>query len=434
LYPPEAGLTRSAGRTGLATSASAVNRRRRTSIENNNKEEETSMSHKLELFHNCARTSIRLTMMLAALSGIARAQWPPVPLPGCGSLNSYIDVWQIKIDGNPLCFVGQPPTGAAGSTINLTLAPVTVKLLDGAGNVVHVLDPTAPLAVPVNTKSNFAALDALLESPILNNWAWSYGSTSLGTVQWGEATERASFWNLTGKDLKDWHVVMSLASTATLPPLKVKHEYWAAPDTANPSAYQVEKSVLDDYLLTQAQSLPTATVLFYTYNIQRKDGTSCCTRGFHTNYVDTAGYTVPYMWATYIDGPAGNPDLNSASHEVAEFMHNPLGTNAVAGWPAPHSFSLPWNPPYYFLSCSFGLEVGDPIEDRPAGIRLFTIAHPTMTYHFQNVITAPWLIPGGPPFSVNGAYTFPNPVDGEFNTRAFTCPSTLSTLPYTPVH
>ena len=68
------------------------------------------MSHKLVLFHSCARTSVRLAMILAAVSGIARADWP-APLQGCGSLDSYIDVWQIPLATGNLCFAGNPRWG-----------------------------------------------------------------------------------------------------------------------------------------------------------------------------------------------------------------------------------------------------------------------------------------------------------------------------------
>ena len=173
-----------------------------------------------------------------------------------------------------------------------------------------------------------------------------------------------------------------------------------------------------------------------TYNIEESTAVTCCApgaRGFHSHVTDSHGYTIPYIWASYMDPIPSNPhpDLNPLSHEVAELMLNPMNTNSVpvaSAWPGPGSFFLLnkppyWYPPYLFTTnCDTGFEVGDPIEDRPQITRLFSIPTLVMTYNFQNVVTASWLMRATPSFSVNGAYSFPNVPDGEFQAAAPLCP------------
>jgi hypothetical protein len=307
-----------------------------------------------------------------------------------------------------------------------------MELLDKQGNVEVVLDPMAPLSVPVNSFSTFTALDAVYFSPIFANYKWTVGSKELGTVQWGEAVERASFWNYPGTAFPNWHIQMNLTM---LPEQKITVPFgsWQVHPTL-PGVYEVDQFVLKFCFEVLVLNYPTGVPIMLTYNIEQSTAVTCCApgaRGFHSHVIDSLGNTIPYIWASYMDPtPANpNPDLNPLSHEVAEFMHNPMNNNTVSpGWPSPGSFTLLagppyWNPPYTFTQCDSGFEVGDPIEDRGEVTRLFTVPQGPMTYHFQNIVTASWMMRASPSFSVNNQYAFPNTVDGEFYAPAPVCPT-----------
>ena len=374
------------------------------------------------------RIGMQYTALLAAAAGLAEA-WP-APSAGCDSVTARIPLWQVHTSAGDLCFVGDPPTGATTTLINTPLVAVKVELIDKKGKTVAVLDPIAPLSPPVNSIPGFNALDAVLASPIFENHKWTVGAADLGTVQWGEAVERASFWQYPGTDFTSWQLQMSppLLSEQTL---KVSPPNWAASSSV-PGAYQVDDSVLRPYLdnlaLSSVTLYPKGAPILLTYNVEKSKGTSCCARGYHAHVTDSQGYRIPYMWASYMDATASapNPDLNPLSHEVAEFVLNPMNDNSVTpGWPSANSFKLPWKLPYKFTKCDSSFEDGDPIEDRPENLRLFTITTSVMSYHFQNVATASWLMRASPAFSAHKQYAFPNVPDGEFDGPAPVCPATL---------
>ena len=187
------------------------------------------------------RYLIQFSALLAAASGLARAD-QPAPTSGFDSASAHIPMWQInsKTYGD-LCFVGNPPTGAGTTQLPTPILPIKMELLDKNGNVAVVLDPMAPLSVPVNSDSAFTARDAVVFSPIFINQDWTVGPTDLGPVQWGEAVERASFWKYTGTHFKDWHIQMN-ASVLPEQRITVPNGSWAA--SPIPGVYEVDQFVL----------------------------------------------------------------------------------------------------------------------------------------------------------------------------------------------
>jgi len=373
------------------------------------------MSKTFETLGKRARCGIQYAVLLAAASGLARAAWP-VPTAGCGSANAYIKLWQIKgtADGD-LCFVGDAPTGSATANIQMLIVPVKVELVEKNGNVI-VLDPTQPLSVPVNSITGFNALDAVLASPIFENHDWKAGPVDLGSSQWGEAVEKASFLNYPGTSFSNWHVqLVGDVLFSETPTIVVPVGAWTK-STTIPGAYQVDQAALKPSLVgfaaTFGAAYPNKVPILLTYNVEKINGSSCCARGYHAHTTDAHGYTIPYIWASYMDAYSSspNPDLDALSHEVAEFMHNPLNSNKVKpAWPKTSG------------KCDSAFEVGDPIETLSPIIRLFSITMPAMTYNFQNVVTASWLMRAAPAFSANAQYAFPNKPDSEFAAPAKTC-------------
>jgi hypothetical protein len=361
--------------------------------------------------------------MLTAASSAARAgEWLP-PAPTCPSAPlAYVPLWNILTSTGFLCFVGEPPTAASTTIFDVAVVPVIVKLLDANKSVVAVNDPTQPLYVPVNSNHGFSALNAVDNSPIFASQNFTLGSTSLGTVQWGEATERASFWKYPGTDFKNWHVEMATLPITPSVTLEVPYGSWEKTSQAN--TYGVDQTILDPFLLKVAKSYAKGVPILLTYNIGEYSPSGCCAFGYHHTYVESDDYRSFFVWASYLDEPGfGLPDVGALSHEVAEFMHDPLGNNPVQPWPAPFTFKLPWSPPYTFTKCQGNLEVGDPVEDRSGAELQYVIKTPIMTYHFQNVITASWEMQAEPSFSVNGWYTLKGAVDGEFGSPAPACPT-----------
>lgn len=109
-----------------------------------------------------------------------------------------------------------------------------------------------------------------------------------------------------------------------------------------------------------ATSLPI--LITHDTFLYEKAVAACCVGGFHSataSYNGNGNQQVQTaVWADYgdynqlTDRPTYSVDINALSHEVAEWLNDPFGSNIVPAW------SSPLAPQY---GCSNVLEVGDPL-------------------------------------------------------------------------
>jgi len=365
-----------------------------------------------------------LFVVLAAICGTASAG-DGTALPLCENPaypQSLIPMWSILGDNGIECFVGVVPLERSTTVVLTPLISVIVKLKNSDGTFI-VSDPTKPLHINHTKNPSYSAFDVTAASPIFATHDYKLGSTNLGTLQYGEMTERASFWKFPGFKLDKLFVELALWPFSPAVTLEIPAGSWALM-AGEPDGYVVDATLMGNFLLEQAKKTPDVLPIFLTYNIGTYTGTlqsaSCCTLGDHQPYVEN-GVTSFYIWASYMDPPSARVDVLGLSHEVAEFLHDPFLTNFVHEYPTPGSFKLPWDPPYIYKSCSSLLEVGDATEDRPASEIQIPIDTSIMTYHVQNIATASWFMQASPSFSVDGRYTLRGAIDGEFAGPAPPC-------------
>ena len=337
---------------------------------------------------------------------------PPVALAGgfCPNFPSYIPVWSMTYNNHVLCFVGSDPrNGPLTTTIPTIVIPVELRYLDAKGKVVETSDPTGPLF----TNPGISAMDAVLASPIFAAQDFKFGDTDVGTVQWIEATEKASFWNYPGAKFHDWHITM-LGFPSRRLTLDVPYGDWQT--SSVPHFHLVTNALIDDFIKDLLPDYETSLPIFLFYNMGEHGF-----EGYHRRFRHPDGIYSSYIFAAYMDPPAWNSDLRFLSHEVAEFAHDPFDNNS-APWPI--LVTLPWDPPYVFTTadCYSLLEVGDPLEHRNHAQSDFPIDG-FIKYNFQNEVTASWFMHASPSFSVNGWYTLKGAVDGEFAAPAPACPT-----------
>lgn len=322
---------------------------------------------------------------------------------------SLIPVWSTTYNDHVLCFVGTDPRlGPATTYISTPVIPVELRYLDSDGKVAATSNPTGPLF----TDPSLTALGTVFLSPIFLFNDYKFGDTDVGTVQWIEATERASFWNFPGAEFHDWHVIMT-PIRMPVKTLDVPYGDWQT--NSVPHFHTVNNVLIDDFIKAQLPDYKASVPIFLFYNMGEHGF-----EGYHRSFVHPDGISSPYIFTAYLDPPRYNSDLHTLSHEVAEFAHDPFADN-IAPWPI--HVTLPWDPPYVFTKadCYDLLEVADPLEHR-SGERDFPIAG-IIKYNFQNVVTASWLMHASPSFSVNGWYTLKGPVDPEFAASALACPT-----------
>jgi hypothetical protein len=269
--------------------------------------------------------------------------------------------------------------------------------------------------VPVNlvplrlTFPHGSALDAsskvisIIASPIFQPADFPSGFT-----QFGDAVQRAQFWSTVRSSAGNYHVLLEQPALLPTHTIEVPVDFgvqFAAGKTETPVA-MVDLSWFQQQLqetLRQLQPDPRALTIFLTYNtlVFNEKPEHCCLIGAHSALYsqDAAGRDIAntFVWATYNDPglfDAPIQDVTALSHEIAEWLNDPLVNNVVPAW------SLGESEP-----CSSSLlEVGDPVAttDFPS----FAVHLNGLDYHLQDVAFLSWFARHNPSPSLMGRYSF----------------------------
>jgi hypothetical protein len=250
---------------------------------------------------------------------------------------------------------------------------------------------------------------------LFNARRWTFGFTDVGNAQYVDAFQRAMFDRQTrpGGINPGYHVRLALT---TLPTRLV-----AVPDGAwselnmgcgNGKLGMVDIHWWDVHVrraLLPAMASKGVTgkdlALFVFGNVALFAGSpsSCCVRGYHSATGSGAtfqSYAVAMYDSSGVFGPKG--DVATMTHEVAEWVADPSGTNPTKPW----SYGQ-------FAGCQSNLEVGDPLT----GV-VRAVAMNGFTYHVQELAFFSWFYhrPRSP--SANGWYSN----FGTFTAPAKPCP------------
>ncbi|HEX4810076.1 MAG TPA: PA domain-containing protein [Bryobacteraceae bacterium] len=296
----------------------------------------------------------------------------------------------------PFNIVGADPSkGASTTTIPTVIVPLKF-IFPGAGS------PTLDGSNVVTRVEN---------SPIFQNADYKAGSVDLGVTQYGDALQRAEFWNLPGFS-QDYHVLLGqplVDSTVTIT---------VPPGLGN--AYALSgggfEGVVDTAFFQSTIDALTASYsanelpMFLTDNVYL--GTNgliqnCCILGYHDSQGPPAATAKTWIYAAYAEPGtfAGSEiglsfvDIVGLSHETAEWLNDPFVGAFAFGF-------LNFVPPAsYNGGCGINFETGDPLEGAPY---TFTQVTNSTTYHLQDEVLLPWYLHTTPSFSANGWYTFQN--------------------------
>ena len=307
--------------------------------------------------------------------------------------------------------VGKTPfsTASASSSITAQIVPLIIKMTSPAGFGTITFDPTVAdtncLSAP-----NDVPLTLFQQSPIISSAKFVMDGVSVGTTQYTDAFQRANFWAEVTSNHNNFHTLLS--PVQTLAPITVNVP------TASGQAYfssryggckrgfigVMDINWFDSYVTnTLLPSLaskgvnPTTFPMFFMYNVVMSDGTpningACCILGYHgaTGSVPTQTYSPFEFDSTGIFGSAAE-DISIASHEVAEWMDDPLGTNPTPAWGHTGQVS----------GCQDNLEVGDPLT----GNQFPAVKMPNgFTYHPQQLAFYSWFY-GAPSIGASADYS-----------------------------
>ena len=313
--------------------------------------------------------------------------------------------------------VGGDPFAALPSTVTIdaVLIPLIVEIISEDGSVT-VFDPTKPNSCDGGQSAeysfNHSPLVVASESDLIFN------GVRVGKVQYINGFMKAEFWNATAtsKNLDD-PIRWSSAPAYTLLPfvsptdgiVQVLPVIQGCGERAIVSLSQLQFFIEGSIIpILQAEGVisPTKFALFLTENVIASladpvttTGPQCCAAGYH-NAIGSPVQT--YAWANYDATGTGAPDVAAASHEIAEWMNDPLGTNLTPAWGNIGQVS----------GCPNTLEVGDPLT----GTYMPAIRMNGRNYYAQEMAFFDWFfnadsIPSsgaGGKFSGNGFFTGPS--------------------------
>jgi hypothetical protein len=302
---------------------------------------------------------------------------------------------------------------APTTTIKTKLIPVKILLPDG----------TAHNPAIKNHCDTVSPLTRTVDSPIFVKQDWTFGATDTGTSQYVDAFRRAEFWHYTqpGGLNPGYHVSLKMTQLPTVT-VRVPGIDAATAQTSCAKEIAVKIQWLDSYLrktllpdLAKQKLIgPSTFPLLLLNNTVEYDTNinNCCILGYHNEYTTSRGNIQTFGVADYENSGFFNPsdnlsDVEILSHEIAEWMDDPLGTNPTPAWTGGQVTS----------GCQSNLEVGDPLTGTTISDAVNTPAGP-FTYNLQELAFVSWFYRTSPSYGVNGWYSN----NGTFTTPSATCP------------
>jgi hypothetical protein len=227
-----------------------------------------------------------------------------------------------------------------------------------------------------------------------------------GRTQYGDAMQRASFWNDVSTRSPRYHVLLSHPRVLSTLSLQVPKGSGSAITTNAGPAGIVSTGYLVSLLPRLADFYDPSSLLI----IVTKDVEGDTFLGFHFSFTP-AGEAVPMtliFTGYFTPGGLVGPALSDAyvlSHEVAEWINDPFVTNFVP----------PWRDPASGACFNDLLEVADPVEFLPNPS--FTVRTDGRTYHVTDTAGISWFAHDVPSRELGGAYSY----DGNLQSFSSLC-------------
>lgn len=309
--------------------------------------------------------------------------------------------------------VGRSPFahGHRVTTIPTFVIPVKLTFADSG----DVFDPSAADSCIANK-----TVDGLIaNSPIFQSSDFVMNGVDVGSTQYLDAFQRANFW----KQVQGtpYHTVFSTAPTVlaavsvTVPVGKGVTQagftcgHWGEMDIDWFDA-MVQSTILPN-LAAQGVGLTNFPQLVFdsVFMYLNQDTSQCCALGYHSGFF-SGGNLQTYSVNGFDTSGTFGGDTDTLSHEVAEWMDDPNGSNPVPVW---------GNEGQVVGGCQNNLEVGDPLsEGFGTPTNPFSVTLNGFDYHLQELAFFSWFYGQSPSFGAGGDYSD----NGSFTGFAIACP------------
>jgi len=272
--------------------------------------------------------------------------------------------------------VGARPSLNQSATITTFIIPVKMVISNGS-----TFDPSHVLSNGNSVTTN------TVQSPIFSGIPFASGGVNMGTTQYIDAFQRANFW---GTGDSGSHVLLGGPTVLAEQTLNVPKRSGKTGVVFGFTAGLVDINYFDAQahtMLTNLGITPNTFAIFLTYDVYLTQNHSCCIGGYHSSTGSTSA-PQSYAHATYVDRVgAFAQDVSALSHEVGEWVDDPLVVNNGNNTP-----------------CGI-LENGDPLENN-ANFGGFPYAgNNKFTYNLQDLVTLPYF-GASASTSVNAEFTF----------------------------
>jgi hypothetical protein len=350
-----------------------------------------------------------------------------------------IPMWQDTVTASadrggasyPVTMVGRSPFFRGARTTNIPIVIIPVKfVMTDHDTGASTFDPTA---TDTTCSPNGSPLSVFENSPILVPVDFTMpfgGGVNVGSGQYADEFQRANFWQNVSVTGDSYHTTLSPTTLAVQSvPVPSGHgkgylssdfgsgfcgslggldgSWWDPVIFGEGSGGKAQALIAS--LTTAGTIKPTQFPIFLFYNvILNVTGESACQSGCALGYHNSQGspvqtYAVADWDTTRLFTSCCQTTGNSsvASHEVAEWMDDPLGSNPAPSWGHIGQVS----------GCQTTLEVGDPLS----GTIVPQVLLNGMNYDLQELAFFSWFY--GPP-SIAVDSTFSN--NGTFSSDAGT--------------
>ena len=303
--------------------------------------------------------------------------------------------------------VGRDPFHGGGSgsvTVPTEIVPVVIvthrigTAIDANGQIATtpgktVFNPNTPLPACLNAP-NDVPFKLARQSPVFTPTNINFGGTNMGTVQYTDAFQRAEFWQVI--DPTTYHLRLGVKTLAPVTlDIPAANGLALATSSLGPPNFCTRLGILDidvfDNLIVtkvlpklKAKGVNPATFpIFLMANVVEAGANtqlgSCCILGYHgTNQEGSSvqTYSPSDFDTTGLFGTNGR-DIDTLTHEVAEWANDPFGNNPTPAWG--HTGQV--------AGCQGNLEVGDPLSG--TGAPRLTTSN-SFTYHPQELAFFSW--------------------------------------------
>ena len=320
--------------------------------------------------------------------------------PTPSTVQSALPTWSDSFTYQELTYkytmVGtDPKLGSKTTIIPTVIIPLRFVFPDG-----QVFDASTDLV------DGQTAVQGIINSPIFKNYNFVLGGKSVGNTQYGDAFQRANFWDSVSVKAKDYHVLLGQPSvlptqTIVVPDGLGTYDVDFSTGLQLPS---VDRAFLADQsasILSAANVTPSQLPIVVWGKVDYGRAS-----GYHATLTLNGNQRQTYIGTSYHSQAtrAGSlPDTYPLSHEIIEWLDDPFISNYTPGWDIPYISNKAQCDSRYANDL---LETGDPVEVLTEAV--VPLNGGAFTYHVTEGMFIDFYTRARRSRSINGQYSMFN--------------------------